>query len=516
MGLQQGLVKWFVGVLFLGTLLLCNADVHHYDFFVQESNFTKMCNTTTLLVVNDSYPGPDIRFRRGDTVFVNVHNQGNDGFTIHWHGVKQPRNPRFNGLEFITQFVLSEEIGTLWWHAHSDWTRGSVHDETYPFPTPDAEQTIILESWYNGYYKQIIDQALATGDPPRLPDAYAINGHLRDTYGCPNTIFRMEVDYEKTYLLRIINAAMNEQQFFTITNHTVIVVAQDASYVRRFKSDYILISPGLTMDVLVSANRNVGLYYMATRPFSDSAALNSRGGLNASLIQLPAMDDTDAMLNFVSRIRNTNVTQNMPKNVPVDTDINRRVYIAVAVNRLPCNTSKCVVSERIVSSLNNVSFVSPRIDILQAYYRNISCVFTQDFPLNPSEFYDFTGQLTGFNSGTEYRTRAIVVNYGEAVKIVLHPIHFHGYSFYWVGAGLGNFNNETDPSTYNLIDPPLINTVHVPCRGWVALRFFANNPGKFSVRKSKIKRTLIVRNGSTIETSIRRPRPSTIPRCHGT
>ena len=84
-----------------------------------------------------------------------------------------------------------------------------------------------------------------------------------------------------------------------------------------------------------------------------------------------------------------------------------------------------------------------------------------------------------------------MLNYGEAVEIVLqatnlgaggsHPIHLHGFSFYWVGTGFGNFNNVTDPSTYNLVDPPLINTVHVPGGGWVALRFFATNPGKCSL-----------------------------------
>ncbi|MFQ6639923.1 hypothetical protein Gotur_015385, partial [Gossypium turneri] len=206
----MGLVTWSVGVLFLSTLLLCSADVHHYEFFVRESKFKKMCNTSTLLVVNNSYPGPEIRVHRGDTVFVNVHNRGKYGFTIHWHGVKQPRNPWFDGPEFITQcpirprtnftykIILSEEIGTLWWHAHSDWTRGSVHgaivilpaeNETYPFPTPDGEQTIILESWYNGNFKKIIDKALAAGTPPPQPDAYAINGHLGDTYGCPTGTF---------------------------------------------------------------------------------------------------------------------------------------------------------------------------------------------------------------------------------------------------------------------------------------------------------------------------------------
>ncbi|KAK8552382.1 hypothetical protein V6N12_040979 [Hibiscus sabdariffa] len=563
----MGLVKTsfvFVGVLFLSTLLLCSADDHHYEFFVRERNFTKLCNTTTLLVVNDSYPGPEIRVHRGDTVFVNVHNQGNYGFTVHWHGVKQPRNPWSDGPEFITQcpiqpgtnftyeVVLSDEIGTLWWHAHSDWTRGSVQgafvilpaeNETYPFPTPDADQTIMLQSWYNGDYKQIIDQALATGIPPRQPDAYAINGNLGDTTGCPNdTMFRMQVDYEKTYHLRIINSAMNEEKFFAIMNHTLTVVAQDASYVERFTTDYILISPGQTMDVLVAANQNAGQYYMATRPFSDSAATpvdfittgvfqytNSAGGLNASLITLPARNDTNATSSFLSQIRNTNVTQNPPLNVPADSDINRRVYIAIATNNLPCNTSQCLVQSRIVASLNNVSFVFPRIDILQAYYNSTTGVYTEDFPLNPPVFYDFTGNLTDLNPGAGTGTRAVMLNYGDAVEIVLqatqlgaggsHPIHLHGFSFYRVGTGVGNFNNQTDPSTYNLVDPPLINTVHVPGRGWVALRFFADNPGVWFMhchfeRHSSwgMDTVFIVRNGTTTETSIRPP-PSGMPSC---
>ncbi|KAK8504828.1 hypothetical protein V6N12_033079 [Hibiscus sabdariffa] len=38
---------------------------------------------------------------------------------------------------------------------------------------------------------------------------------------------------------------------------------------------------------------------------------------------------------------------------------------------------------------------------------------------------------------------------------------------------------------YSPVDLPVIITVHVTVRGWVALRFFANNPGKFSLIKEK-------------------------------
>ncbi|MBA0839257.1 hypothetical protein Goarm_005006 [Gossypium armourianum] len=192
MGLcKLGCVPWLLGILFLSSLeLLCMADVHYYDFIVRESNFTRLCTTKSMLVVNDSYPGPEIRC---------------------------PIQP---GANFTYQVILSDEIGTLWWHAHSDWTRGSVHGafvilpaphETYPFHPPDADQTIILESWYNDDYLELIRNSTLDGQAVGIPNAYAINGHLGDTYDCNDTIFRMEVNYQDTYLLRIINAAMNEE-----------------------------------------------------------------------------------------------------------------------------------------------------------------------------------------------------------------------------------------------------------------------------------------------------------------
>ena len=81
------------------------------------------------------------------------------------HGIRQPRNPWSDGPEFITQcpippgtnftyeVILSEEEGTVWWHAHSDWTRASVHGAivilpamgtTFPFPQPDEYETIVV------------------------------------------------------------------------------------------------------------------------------------------------------------------------------------------------------------------------------------------------------------------------------------------------------------------------------------------------------------------------------------
>ncbi|MED6124091.1 hypothetical protein PIB30_055850 [Stylosanthes scabra] len=60
-----------------------------------------------------------------------------------------------------------------------------------------------------------------------------------------------------------------------------------------------------------------------------------------------------------------------------------------------------------------------------------------------------------------------------------HPVHFHGYNFYVVGWGFGNFDPKKDPHKYILVDPPQETTVGVPKNGWVALSFKADNLGLF-------------------------------------
>lgn len=58
-----------------------------------------------------------------------------------------------------------------------------------------------------------------------------------------------------------------------------------------------------------------------------------------------------------------------------------------------------------------------------------------------------------------------------------HPIHLHGFNFFEVGKGSGNFDPEKDPKKFNLVDPVERNTIAVPSGGWVAIRFRADNPG---------------------------------------
>jgi len=80
-------------------------------------------------------------------------------------------------------------------------------------------------------------------------------------------MFNLKVVQGKTYLLRIINAALNTHLFFKIANHNVTVVAVDAVYTTPYLTDVMILTPGQTIDAILTADQPIGTYYMAIIPY---------------------------------------------------------------------------------------------------------------------------------------------------------------------------------------------------------------------------------------------------------
>lgn len=353
---------------------------------------------------------------------------------------------------------------------------------------------------------KVIGDALQTGGAPNISDAYTVNGQPGDQYSCsqPST-FTASVLYGKTYLLRVVNAAITSELFFAVAGHRLTVVGKDASYVKPYSADFLMITPGQTMDVVVVANASGGgRYYMAARNYASAQGVPFDNTTTTAILQynfgpqnltpvfpsatLPNLTDNAAATQFVAGLRSL-ASADHPANVPQAID--QRLIVTVAVNLLTCEPGKTCGGpngDRFAASLNNLSFALPAIDVLEAYYKNISGVFGTGFPADPPANYNFTGEnLPGFLLFTKKAREVRVVDYNTSLEIVFqgttllaaenHPLHLHGFSFYTVGRGFGNFREDTDPSSYNLVDPPYENTVGVPRSGWAAVRFRALNPG---------------------------------------
>ncbi|CAK9173977.1 unnamed protein product [Ilex paraguariensis] len=510
----------------IGDFVNCEAWNYRYKFFVKESPYTRLCKTKKILTVNGQFPGPTLYAHKGDTIIVDVHNKAKQNITLHWHGVKQQRYPWSDGPEYVTQcpikpghkfsqkVIFSAEEGTLWWHAHSTWSRATVHGAiiiypktgtSYPFPKPHAEVPIILGEWWKKDVRKVYEGLLATGGEPNVSDAFTINGQPGLLYPCSKReTYKLKVVYGKTYLLRLVNAAMNEVLFFSIAKHNLTVVGADGSYTKQLTNNYIVISPGQTLDCLFHANQKPDHYYMAARAYSSGVNVSFDNTTTTAILHysdcyatssspsfpyLPYYNDTTSAFNFTGRLRSL-ANEDHPISVPLY--LTKRLISTISVNSFPCypnGTCQGPNGTRLSASMNNISFVNPpRLDVLQAYYYHVHGVYGKRFPSFPPFVFNFTADYLPLNLQTPiHGTEVKFLKYNSMVEMILqgtnlvagidHPMHLHGYSFYVVGWGFGNFDKHKDTLNFNLVDPPFLNTVMVPRNGWTAIRFKANNPG---------------------------------------
>ncbi|OEL12865.1 putative laccase-5 [Dichanthelium oligosanthes] len=506
---------------------LAASDTHYYTFNVQMANVTRLCVTKSIPTVNGQFPGPKLVVREGDRLVVKVHNHINYNVSFHWHGVRQLRNGWADGPSYITQcpiqggqsyvydFTITGQRGTLWWHAHFSWLRVHLYGPLvilpklgvpYPFPAPYEEvPPILFGEWFNADTEAVINQALQTGGGPNVSDAYTFNGLPGPTYNCSaQDTYKLKVQPGRTYMLRLINSALNNELFFRIANHTLTVVEADANYVKPFTVQTLVISPGQTMNVLLTTAPNPAspAYAMAIAPYTNTqgtfdnttavavleyAPPPPAAARSLPLPALPRYNDTGAATNFSTNFRSLASAQ-YPARVPLAVD--RHLLFTVGLGTDPCPSNQTCQGPngtKFAASINNNSFFRPRTALLEAHYqRRYAGVLLANFPTTPPHPFNYTGTPPN-NTFVQHGTRVVPLRFNTSVELVLqgtgiqgaesHPLHLHGYNFFVVGQGFGNFDPVNDPPKYNLADPVERNTISVPTAGWVAVRFLADNPG---------------------------------------
>ncbi|KAL8191612.1 hypothetical protein R6Q57_028343 [Mikania cordata] len=523
-----------IGNLYPG-VALANSFTRHYKFNIRMKNVTRLCGTKSVITVNGKFPGPRVLAREGDRVVIKVVNHVSNNITIHWHGIRQLRTGWADGPAYITQcpiqtgqsyiynFTIVGQRGTLWYHAHISWIRATLYgpiiilprkNESYPFVKPYKEVPIMLGEWWKADTEAVVNQAIQTGAGPNNSDSYTINGFPGPSKNCSsNETYRLKVKPGKTYLLRLINAALNDELFVKIANHTFTVVDADASYVKPFETDAIFIAPGQTSNILLKTKNHLSddaKFLIAVRPYSTAAPgtfdnttliglleyhginninTNITTSINALAVPpLPLINATAYVANWTNQFRSL-ANSRYPATVPQT--IQRRFFFTVGLGTNPCPKNQTCQgptnATKFAASVNNVSFVMPTTALLQAhYFRRWKGVYTTDFPNNPLVQFNYTGTPPN-NTMVTNGTRMVVLPFNTSVELVMqgtsilgaenHPFHLHGFNFFVVGQGSGNFNSTKDPLEFNLVDPVERNTVGVPSGGWVAIRFRADNPG---------------------------------------
>nr|POF10051.1 putative laccase-1 [Quercus suber] len=269
--------------------------------------------------------------------------------------------------------------------------------------------------------------------------------------------------------------------FFAIAEHNLTIVGMDANYIKPITTSYIMISPGQTMDILLIANQTLGHYYIAARQFwSQGVGITDFDQVNVTKIieyrgnytiplspsfpsTLPTYKDLAAAIKFSNLFRSF-ASKDHPVNVPLN--ITTRMYVTVSMSEIACQNSTCTSKggDILATSANNISWSNPvPIDILLAYYRNISGVYTTYFPDQPLYYYNFTAdELPVDIAIADLGNKVKVLNYNEVVEVVFQDRHLT-----WGMAAVFIVKNGGTAETSIRNPPPHLPSCNVPLESWV-------------------------------------------------
>lgn len=120
----------------------------------------------SLQKINDSYPGPVIRVRKGQKVRIRFKNEINEASIVHWHGMHVPE--RFDGHPkevlpsgetYIYEYEIINRAGTCWFHPHPHTRTGpqiynglagmlivtDEEEQTLGLPTGEFDMPVIIQ-----------------------------------------------------------------------------------------------------------------------------------------------------------------------------------------------------------------------------------------------------------------------------------------------------------------------------------------------------------------------------------
>ena len=233
------------------------------------------------LVVNGQMPGPLIEANWGDTIIVHVTNSlQNNGSTIHWHGQRQNNTNEMDGVASITQCPIApgdsmtytfraDNYGFSWYHAHYaiqayEGVFGPmlIHGPK-SFEGDFEEQVVVLQDWSHVPVDEMYDASQSVGPTPehgpRTMDTGLING--KNIWGQDGAVgttgerWSMDVVPGQTYLLRLLNSAIQSTFIFSIDGHSLQVVATDFVPIVPWTTNSLALNPGQRYDVLVTFSR---------------------------------------------------------------------------------------------------------------------------------------------------------------------------------------------------------------------------------------------------------------------
>ncbi len=211
---------------------------------------------------------PELRFKQGDVLKLQVDNGLEQDITVHWHGLRVPN--AMDGVPNITQAPIKkdesfnyefplQDAGTYWYHTHSNSPEqlgrglaGALIIEEADSPKVDADVALLIQDWRLDNDAQIVGGFNSTHDMAhsgRLGNVVTVNGEIQPT---------LDFASNARVRLRFINASSARVYAFDLPKWSAWTVALDGQAVPPTPYEPIPLGPGMRLDVIVDMPEKAG------------------------------------------------------------------------------------------------------------------------------------------------------------------------------------------------------------------------------------------------------------------
>ena len=217
---------------------------------------------TAVWSYNGAAPGPELRFRQGERLRIEVENALGADTTVHWHGIRLPNamdgvpdvtQPPIaaNGGRFTYEFDLPD-AGTFWYHPHlgspEQVGRGLygalVVEEREP-PAVDRDLVWVLSDWRLDREARIVGNfgnPMDASHAGRIGNTVTVNGASREFFA---------VRAGERIRLRLINASNARIYGLEFEGHEPWIIALDGHPVAPRREGRVVLGPGMRADLIL-------------------------------------------------------------------------------------------------------------------------------------------------------------------------------------------------------------------------------------------------------------------------
>ena len=237
---------------------------------------------TEVWAFNGSVPGPELRFRQGERLRIEVENALPEDTTVHWHGVRVPnamdgvphltQPPILRGGRYLYDFTL-RDAGTFWYHPHLGSPEqvgrglyGALIVEEQSPPAVDRDLAWVLSDWRLDRTAKNVDDFggfMDSSHAGRIGNTVTINGTIRNT---------LDVRAGERIRLRLINASNARIYGLGFEGHSATLIALDGHGVRPRGTERIVLGPGMRADLVLDCAAAPGSRHRVIDDFYRSRA----------------------------------------------------------------------------------------------------------------------------------------------------------------------------------------------------------------------------------------------------